>query len=263
MGTFLISVDKWFFRWLTFESGLTKLANQTLPWVLFVGQEPTSEITQLLQGWRGGDRKALDALLPVVYKELQRLAHFQLRQERADHTLQSAALVNEAYLRLVGLNTPQWESRTHFFAIAAQLMRQILVDYARRHRAGKRGGGQDTLPLEDATLLARGKDIDRYDDRHQASRGDLYSDDDSDRDARDHGHLQALRPAWEVSALIRGSRLHSRRAVASRCDGIGGAPTSGIGSRSFNGRLLRFPSRTRSAVGIRGGPGMMFTSTPF
>jgi RNA polymerase sigma factor (TIGR02999 family) len=145
---------------LTFESGLTKLANQTLPWVLFVGQEPTSEITQLLQGWRGGDRKALDALLPVVYKELQRLAHFQLRQERADHTLQSAALVNEAYLRLVGLNTPQWESRTHFFAIAAQLMRQILVDYARRHRAGKRGGGQDTLPLEDATLLARGKDID-------------------------------------------------------------------------------------------------------
>jgi len=128
--------------------------------VLFVGQEPTSEITQLLRGWRGGDRKALDALLPVVYKELQRLAHFQLRQERADHTLQSAALVNEAYLRLVGLNPPQWESRTHFFAIAAQLMRQILVDYARRHRAGKRGGGEGTLPLEDATMLSVGKDID-------------------------------------------------------------------------------------------------------
>ncbi len=128
--------------------------------MLFVRQEPTSEITQLLQGWRGGDRKALDALLPVVYKELQRLAHFQLRQERADHTLQSAALVNEAYLRLVGLNPPEWESRTHFFAIAAQLMRQILVDYARRHRAGKRGGGETTLPLEDATMLSRGKDID-------------------------------------------------------------------------------------------------------
>ena len=128
--------------------------------MLFVGQEPTSEITQLLRGWRGGDRKALDALLPVVYKELQRLAHFQLRQERADHTLQSAALVNEAYLRLVGLNPPQWESRTHFFAIAAQLMRQILVDYARRHRAGKRGGGEGTLPLEDATMLSVGKDID-------------------------------------------------------------------------------------------------------
>lgn len=128
--------------------------------MLFVRQEPTSEITQLLQGWRGGDRKALDALLPVVYKELQRLAHFQLRQERADHTLQSAALVNEAYLRLVGLNPPEWESRTHFFAIAAQLMRQILVDYARRHRAGKRGGGETTLPLEDATMLSRGKDVD-------------------------------------------------------------------------------------------------------
>jgi len=128
--------------------------------VLSVGQEPTSEITQLLQGWRGGDRKALDALLPVVYKELQRLAHFQLRQERSDHTLQSAALVNEAYLRLVGLKPPQWESRTHFFAIAAQLMRQILVDYARRHRAGKRGGGEGTLPLDDASMLSSGKDID-------------------------------------------------------------------------------------------------------
>jgi RNA polymerase sigma factor (TIGR02999 family) len=127
-----------------------------------LGHGPAGEITQLLQGWRGGDRKALDALLPIVYKELQRLAHFQLRKERPDHTLQSAALVNEAYLRLVGLNTPQWESRTHFFAIAAQLMRQILVDYARRHRAEKRGEGVETLSLEDATMLSpgKGKDID-------------------------------------------------------------------------------------------------------
>ena len=74
-----------------------------------MGHEPTGEITQLLQGWRGGDRKALDAFLPIVYKELQRLAHFQLRKERPEHTLQSAALVNEAYLRLMGLNSPQWE----------------------------------------------------------------------------------------------------------------------------------------------------------
>jgi RNA polymerase sigma factor (TIGR02999 family) len=125
-----------------------------------VGQASTHEITQLLQGWRGGDRAALDALLPVVYKELHRLAHFQLRQERSGHTLQSAALVHEAYLRLVGLNPPQWESRTHFFAIAAQLMRQILVDYARRHRAHKRGGGAVALPLEEATLLLGGKEID-------------------------------------------------------------------------------------------------------
>lgn len=120
-------------------------------------QESTGEITQLLQGWRGGDRKALDALVPIVHKELQRLAHYQLRNERPDHTLQSTALVNEAYLRLVGMNSPQWESRSHFFAIAAQLMRQILVDYARRHRAEKRGGAAGTLSLDDAGLMEKGK----------------------------------------------------------------------------------------------------------
>ncbi len=125
-----------------------------------MGHEPANEITQLLQDWRGGDGKALDALLPLVYKELRRLAHYQLRQERPGHTLQSAALVNEAYLRLLGINAPQWESRTHFFAIAAQLMRQILVDYARRHRAGKRGSGQGTLPIEAADMVVRGKDVD-------------------------------------------------------------------------------------------------------
>jgi len=113
--------------------------------------DPSSEITQLLQDWRSGDRKALDTLLPRVYKELRRLARHQLRNERPDHTLQSAALVHEAYLRLVGVSPPQqWESRTHFFAIAAQLMRQILVDYARRHGAAKRGGSVCKLSLEDA-----------------------------------------------------------------------------------------------------------------
>jgi len=78
---------------------------------------------------------------------LRRVAHFQLRNERPNHTLQSAALVNEAYLRLVGLSRPQWESRTHFFAIAAQLMHQILVDYARRHGAAKRGGSVPKFSL--------------------------------------------------------------------------------------------------------------------
>jgi RNA polymerase sigma factor (TIGR02999 family) len=125
-----------------------------------VGHESAGEITQLLQGWRDGDRKALDALVPIVYKELHRIAHFQLRQERPDHTLQSAALVNEAYVRMVGLRPPQWESRSHFFAIAAQQMRQILVDYARRHRAGKRGGGEETLSLEDTTMLVSEKNND-------------------------------------------------------------------------------------------------------
>jgi RNA polymerase sigma factor (TIGR02999 family) len=133
-----------------------------------VGHESAGEITQLLQGWRDGDRKALDTLVPIVYKELHRIAHFQLRQERSDHTLQSAALVNEAYVRMVGLRPPHWESRSHFFAIAAQQMRQILVDYARRHRAGKRGGGDETLSLEDTTMLVseknKGVDVVALDD---------------------------------------------------------------------------------------------------
>jgi RNA polymerase sigma factor (TIGR02999 family) len=125
-----------------------------------VEHKPASEVTQLLQEWREGDRKALDALLPLLYKELRRLAHFQLRNERSDHTLQSAALVHEAYLRLVGLKPPQWESRTHFFAIAAQLMRQILVDHARRHGAAKRGGSVCKLSVEEAAMTSRGKDVD-------------------------------------------------------------------------------------------------------
>jgi RNA polymerase sigma factor (TIGR02999 family) len=124
-----------------------------------VQQKASTEITQRLQEWRDGDRKALDSLLPLVYKELRRLAHFQLRNERPDHTLQSSALVHEAYLRLLGMNAPLWESRTHFFAIAAQLMRQILVDYARRHRATKRGGSVCKVSLEDA-LVGRQTDVD-------------------------------------------------------------------------------------------------------
>ena len=127
---------------------------------VLVGQPSSDEITQLLRGWQGGDREGLDALLPMVYKELRRIAHFQLRKEREDHSLQSAELVNEAYLRLVRMNPPQWESRTHFFAIAAQLIRQILVDYARRHGAWKRGAGQGALPLEDASQLLQGKHVD-------------------------------------------------------------------------------------------------------
>ena len=122
--------------------------------------EPSSKVSLLLQEWREGDRKALDTLLPLVYKELRRLAHARLRNERPGHTLQSAALVNEAYLRLIGLDAPQWESRTHFFAIAARLMREVLVDYARRHRAGKRGGGACKVSLEDATGVSRRQDVD-------------------------------------------------------------------------------------------------------
>jgi RNA polymerase sigma factor (TIGR02999 family) len=125
-----------------------------------VGQNSTNQITKLLQGWRGGDRAALDALVPVVYKELRRLAHCELRKERPDHTLQSASLVNEAYLRLFRMQPPRWEGRTHFFAVAAQLMRQILVDYARRHRASKRGSGVCVLTLDDAVALSPRKEMD-------------------------------------------------------------------------------------------------------
>ena len=122
--------------------------------------EPSSKVSLLLQEWREGDRKALDTLLPLVYTELRRLAHARLRNERPGHTLQSAALVNEAYLRLIGLDAPQWESRAHFFAIAARLMREVLVDYARRHRAGKRGGGACKVSLEDAAGVSRRQDVD-------------------------------------------------------------------------------------------------------
>ena len=112
-----------------------------------------SEVSLLLREWRNGDSKALDALLPIAYEELRRLAHFQLQKERIGHTLESAALVNEAYLRLTGLHAPQWESRTHFFAIAAQLMRQILVDHARRKQAGKRAGIK--VPFDEAVSFRR------------------------------------------------------------------------------------------------------------
>jgi RNA polymerase sigma factor (TIGR02999 family) len=119
-----------------------------------------ARVSLLLQKWQDGHPEALDALIPLVYRKLRRLAHAHLRKERSDHTLQTAALVNEAYLRLVGLNPPHWESRTHFFAIAGRLMRQILVDYARRHRAGKRGAGACRVSLDEVSEPAREPQVD-------------------------------------------------------------------------------------------------------
>jgi RNA polymerase sigma factor (TIGR02999 family) len=114
-------------------------------------QESSDAVTELLVRWRDGDREALEELIPLVYKELRRLAHYYLQLERSDHTLQSTALVHEAYLRLAGHNTPQWQSRAHFFGIAAHVMRQILVEYARAHGAAKRGGvGACKLTLDEA-----------------------------------------------------------------------------------------------------------------
>jgi RNA polymerase sigma factor (TIGR02999 family) len=97
-------------------------------------------VTELLRAWGHGDREALDELVPVVYAELQRLARYQLGRERRDHTLEPAALAHEAFLRLSGYQRVSWQNRAHFFAIAARIMRRILVEHARKRRAGKRGG---------------------------------------------------------------------------------------------------------------------------
>jgi RNA polymerase sigma factor (TIGR02999 family) len=126
-----------------------------------VPNDQPSQVTELLEQWRQGDEEALRALVPLVYKELRRLAHYYLRSERTDHTLQSTALVHEAYLRLVG-SQPVPQNQSHFIAVASRLMRQILVDYARGRKASKRDGGcrigienVEAMPInEDSELLA-------------------------------------------------------------------------------------------------------------
>lgn len=112
------------------------------------------EITPLLMNWRQGDEQALGELLPIVYQELRKIADSYLRRERSDHTLQPTALINEAYLRLVDQSLPQWQNRAHFYGVAAQLMRQILVEHARAQLAQKRGGGAEQIELEDALNYA-------------------------------------------------------------------------------------------------------------
>lgn len=122
--------------------------------------ESSTEVTVLLERWRSGDRAALDLLMPLVYEELRRLARHYLRQERPDHTLQSTALVHEAYVRLVGQDLPEWQSRAHFFGVAARLMRQILVDHARSHQAAKRGGNLPRLTLDESIAGSAPRDWD-------------------------------------------------------------------------------------------------------
>ena len=118
-------------------------------------------ITQLLVDWGKGDQAALDRLMPLVYSELRRLATNYLRRERMGHTLQPTALVNEAYLKLVGQKNAKWQNRAHFFAISAQLMRRILVDHARRHQADKRGGtDQQRLSITSAQELVAQQEVD-------------------------------------------------------------------------------------------------------
>jgi RNA polymerase sigma-70 factor, ECF subfamily len=118
---------------------------------------PEPEITKLLAEWRDGNQAALEELTPLVYQELHKLAQSYLRRERLDHTLQPTALINEAYLRLVKHDFPEWQSRSHFFGVASRLMRQILVEHARTHAADKRGGGAAELPLDEAWLYSSEK----------------------------------------------------------------------------------------------------------
>src|SRR5437764_2586306 len=120
----------------------------------------TQDITRLLARWGQGDREALDELTPLVYNELRRLAKSHLRRERPDHTLEGTALVHEAYLRLIDQRQVDWRNRNHFYALAAELIRRILVDHARARVAAKRGGSNIKLSLDESIAPADEKDLD-------------------------------------------------------------------------------------------------------
>lgn len=124
------------------------------------------QITELLAEWREGNQSALDELYPLVYDELHRLARRYMSRERKDHTLQTTALINEAYVRLVDQKNVNWANRSHFFAISAQIMRRILIDHARRHAYAKRGGGAQQVSLEEVAALApeQGRELMRLDE---------------------------------------------------------------------------------------------------
>ena len=115
--------------------------------------ENSPNVTQMLKEWSDGDQAVLDKLMPLVYEELRRMAARSLRKERQGHTLQTTALIHEAYLKLIDQRDPRWQNRAHFFAIAAQAMRRILVDYARERHREKRGGSAENLPIEEADLV--------------------------------------------------------------------------------------------------------------
>ncbi len=122
--------------------------------------QPPQNVTQLLIGWGQGDKEALDKLVPIVYDELRRQAARYLRHERAGHTLQTTALIHEAYLRLIDQKNVHWQNRAQFFGIAAQLMRRILVDHARTRKRAKRGGSDIRVPFEDAVAIASAPELD-------------------------------------------------------------------------------------------------------
>lgn len=123
-------------------------------------QASPEEVTGLLRAWSNGDESALESLIPLVYAELHRLARQYMRREQAGHTLQTSALVNEAYLRLVDARSVQWQSRAHFFAVSATIMRRILVDFARARRKLKRGGGAQRISLDDSLTISDERGVD-------------------------------------------------------------------------------------------------------
>ena len=116
-----------------------------------------NEVTQLLVSWSNGDTAALEQLIPLVYAELRRLARRHMGRENPGHTLQTSALINEAYVKLVDQQNVQWQNRAHFFAVAAQVMRHILIDHARRYQYAKRGAGARKVPLEDVEVMTDGR----------------------------------------------------------------------------------------------------------
>lgn len=125
-----------------------------------MSEDSRNDISELLVAWGGGDEAALERLMPLVYDELKRLAHRYMRGERVGHTLQTTALVNEAYLRLAKWKDAQWQNRAQFFAVSAQMMRRILVDFARERQYQKRGGGALQVSLSEAAAFAGGPETD-------------------------------------------------------------------------------------------------------
>ena len=121
---------------------------------------PSHEVTELLLAWNEGDGAALDRLIPLVHAELRRLARSYMRRERAAHTLQTSALINEAYLRLIDSRRVPWQNRAHFYGVAAQLMRRILVDFARDRNSQKRGGGAHQVAFDEALAVSASSDSD-------------------------------------------------------------------------------------------------------
>jgi RNA polymerase sigma-70 factor, ECF subfamily len=141
-------------------------AKNGLRWV--IPKDPGS-VTGLLLAWRGGNEAALEQLVPLVHEELHRIARGCMRGERAGHSLQATALVNEAYLRLIGAQQVDWQNRVHFLAVSARLMRRILVDFARSKKYQKRGGGAQAVTLDEALVVVEpGKDLVALDDALEA-----------------------------------------------------------------------------------------------